>query len=194
MEYSLMIACELGLDEDAQQTIGIAALLHDVGKIGVPDAILRKPGNLTEQEFDAVKQHPVMGAVIIGAVPGLEKILDAVHHHHERWDGGGYPFGLTGLETPLIARLMAVADAFSAMTTDRPYRKGMKAEKALAILKAGAGSQWDPECVGAFINAYERKSNAEEISTEEISTEEISAGECAVSFPASADRSMLTCR
>ncbi len=89
-----------------------------------------------------MKQHPTMGVTMVGAVLGLEATLDAVRHHHERWDGGGYPSGLKGEETPLIARLMAVADAFSAMTTDRPYRQAMEREKALSILSEGAGSQW----------------------------------------------------
>jgi diguanylate cyclase (GGDEF)-like protein/PAS domain S-box-containing protein len=156
MEYSLMIAHGLGLDEITKNTIAIAALLHDVGKIGIPDAILRKPGKLTDEEFEAVKQHPMMGAVMVGAVPGLEKTLDAVRHHHEQWDGGGYPFGLRGEETALLARLMAVADAYSAMTTDRPYRKGMDPEKALSILENGAGTQWDPECVRVFLTALQK--------------------------------------
>ena len=151
MAYSLTIARALGMDEATQRTVAVAALLHDVGKIGVPDAILRKPGKLTEEEFEAIKQHPQMGAIMVGAVPGLEETLDAVRHHHERWDGAGYPFGLAGDQTPLIARLMAVADAFSAMTTDRPYRKGMDKKKAFSILRDGAGTQWDPECVDAFL-------------------------------------------
>ncbi|MGI4790834.1 MAG: diguanylate cyclase domain-containing protein [Janthinobacterium lividum] len=153
MAYSLMIAQELKLDEVMQHTIAVAALLHDVGKVGVPDAVLRKPGKLTAAEFEAVKQHPEMGAILVNAVPGLEGTLDAVRHHHERWDGGGYPSGLKGSQTPLIARLMAVADAFSAMTTDRPYRQGMERETALSILGEGAGTQWDPECVEAFLKA-----------------------------------------
>jgi diguanylate cyclase (GGDEF)-like protein/PAS domain S-box-containing protein len=151
LAYSIEIAKQLGLDDKAQATVAVAALLHDVGKIGVPDAILRKPGRLTEEEFQAMQQHPMMGAIIVGAVPGFEETLDAVRHHHERWDGGGYPFGLRGEETPLTARLMAVADAFSAMTTDRPYRKGMTEGKALTILRDGAGTQWDPHCVRAFL-------------------------------------------
>ncbi len=155
MHYSLQIAHALGLDAETRRTIEIAALLHDVGKIGVPDAILRKPGRLSGDDFEAVKQHPLMGSVIVGAVPGFEETLDAVRHHHERWDGGGYPFGLFGEETPLTARLMAVADAYSAMTTDRPYRKGMEPQKAQAILEAGAGTQWDPACVRAFLHAPE---------------------------------------
>ncbi len=153
LAYSLQIAHGLGLDEEAQRVVAVAALLHDVGKIGVPNAILRKPGRLTEEELEAIKKHPMMGAVIVGAVPGFESTLDAIRHHHERWDGGGYPFGLRGEETPLIARLMAVADAFSAMTTDRPYRAGMEEGRALAILEAGAGTQWDPTCVQTFLRA-----------------------------------------
>ena len=151
LSYSHQIARALGMDDQALHTIQVAALLHDVGKIGVPDAILRKPGRLTEEEYEAVQQHPVMGAIMVGAVPGFEETLDAIRHHHERWDGGGYPFGLRGEEIPLTARLMAVADAYSAMTTDRPYRKGMEPEKALTILQSGAGTQWDPACVGAFL-------------------------------------------
>ncbi|WP_301002421.1 bifunctional diguanylate cyclase/phosphohydrolase [Capsulimonas corticalis] len=156
MTYSLQIARELGLDERAQYQVQVAALLHDVGKIGVPDAILRKPGKLTDDEYQAVKQHPMMGAMMIGSVPGFEGALDATRHHHERWDGEGYPFGLCGEETPLVARLMAVADAYSAMTTDRPYRKGMSQERALQILEEGAGAQWDPHCVAVFVQARRR--------------------------------------
>ncbi len=156
MEYSLQIASALGLDATAQQTIGVAALLHDVGKIGVPDAVLRKPGRLTEAESKVVQQHPIMGAVMVSSVPGLEDVLDSVRHHHERWDGKGYPDGLRGTETPLMARLMAIADAYSAMTTDRPYRKGMESARALAVLEEGAGTQWDPECVAAFLAARRR--------------------------------------
>ncbi len=156
MKCSVMIARELGWSEDAIQTLSRAALLHDVGKIGVPDAILRKPGKLTSVEFLAVQQHPIMGAALVSTVPGLEETLPAVRYHHEQWDGGGYPLGLCGEETPLIARLMAVADAFSAMTTDRPYRRGMLEAKAIDILKAGAGAQWDAKCVAAFVTAQGR--------------------------------------
>ena len=153
LAYSVQIARGLGLNDGEQQRVAVAALLHDVGKIGVPNAVLRKPGKLTGEEFEAIKQHPLMGAVIVGAVPGFEDTLDAVRHHHERWDGAGYPGGLRGEDTPLTARLMAVADAFSAMTTDRPYRKGMDENRALAILASGAGTQWDPACVHALLRA-----------------------------------------
>ncbi|MEO7717773.1 MAG: HD domain-containing phosphohydrolase [Capsulimonas sp.] len=170
MVYSLDIARELGMDAESLRTVSVAALLHDLGKIGVPDKILRKPGRLTKEEFDAVKQHPMMGAAIVASVPGFEDTLDAVRHHHERWDGGGYPHGLAGEECPLIARLMAVADAFSAMTTDRPYRKGMPREQALAILKDGAGSQWDPKCVAAFLRAHLYTGAMESVSDPSAST------------------------
>ncbi|MDQ2800968.1 MAG: diguanylate cyclase [Armatimonadota bacterium] len=153
MRYALQIAREMELSEAEQRTIQVAALLHDVGKIGVPDRILRKPGHLTSEEFEAIQQHPMMGAVIVGAVAGFENTLDCIRHHHERWDGRGYPYGLSHDETPLLARIMAVADAFSAMTMDRPYRKGKRWEEALDILASGAGDQWDPTCVAAFLRA-----------------------------------------
>ena len=153
LAYSVCIARALGMDAQTQHVVEVAALLHDVGKIGVPDAILRKPGRLTDDEFAAVKQHPLMGSAIVGAVPGFDETLDAVRHHHERWDGEGYPFGLCGAEIPLLARLMAVADAYSAMTTDRPYRKGMEPARARRLLEEGAGTQWDPACVAAFLGS-----------------------------------------
>ena len=114
---------------------------------------LGQPGHLTEAEFAAIRQHPVMGAAIVGAVPGFEAALGAVRHHHERWDGRGYPDGLRGEACPLPARLLAVADSFSAMTTDRPYRQGMDPARARDILRAGAGTQWDSACVEAFLRA-----------------------------------------
>ena len=157
LTYSLQIADCLHLNTETRRTLQIAALLHDVGKIGVPDRVLRKPGALTDEEYQSVQQHPAMGAAIVGAVPGFEGTLETIRHHHERWDGGGYPDGLSGTETPFLARLVAVADAFSAMTTDRPYRKGMERGKALRILEEGAGTQWDPECVEALLRCYSRQ-------------------------------------
>lgn len=154
MRYAIQISGELNLDRQTQHTLQVAALLHDVGKIGVPDRILRKPGPLSAEELEAIRQHPMMGAAIVGAVPGFEETLEAIRHHHEQWNGGGYPSGLSGCEVPLQARIMAVADAYSAMTMDRPYRKGKQPEDALAILLQGAGSQWDPECVGAFQRTF----------------------------------------
>ena len=153
MTYCLQIADAQELEAGERQTLAVAALLHDVGKIGVPDSVLRKPGRLNEAETGAMQQHPEMGAVIVQAVPGFEDTLGAIRHHHERWDGGGYPAGLSGEDIPFAARIMAVADAFSAMTTDRPYRKGMAHTTALDVLAQGAGTQWDPVCVATFLRA-----------------------------------------
>jgi HD-GYP domain-containing protein (c-di-GMP phosphodiesterase class II) len=158
-DYSLMIAEELGLSEDTTRTLRVAGLLHDLGKIGIPDAILRKPGRLTDEEHEVMKQHPVLGWLIVSAIPSLSETLPAIRHHHERYDGRGYPDALSGEEIPLLGRLMAVADAFSAMTTDRPYRKGMACEDAIAELRRGRGSQWDPELVDAFLRALGTRSN-----------------------------------
>ena len=158
MLYSVMIAQELGLRRSRAaygRRLRAAARCRQDWRSGRTS--YASPAKLTdESEFEAVQQHPHDGRNYgRQPLPGLEDTLDAVRHHHERWDGRGYPFGLKGEETPLIARLMAVADAFSAMTTDRPYRQGMAHEKALAILAAGAGTQWDPACVRALFTAME---------------------------------------
>jgi diguanylate cyclase (GGDEF)-like protein len=153
LSYCIQIAQAVGMDDAVQHVLAQTALLHDVGKIGVPDFILRKPGRLTDDEMTAIRQHPVMGAAIVSAVPGFQETLDGIRYHHERWDGKGYPDGLSRDATPILGRLIAVADGFSAMTTDRPYRKGMDEETALAVLEAGAGTQWDPEFVAAFVKA-----------------------------------------
>jgi diguanylate cyclase (GGDEF)-like protein/PAS domain S-box-containing protein len=163
MLHCVQIANELGMDPDSIQNLRVAALLHDVGKIGVPDNILRKPGKLTDDEILAIQQHPTLGFMIVSAVPGFEETLPAIKHHHERWDGKGYPANLAGEDTPRIARLMAVADAYSAMTTDRPYRKGMPSEKALDILRKGAAEQWDAQMVDAFLRAMQRETGDTEI-------------------------------
>jgi diguanylate cyclase (GGDEF)-like protein/PAS domain S-box-containing protein len=154
MNLSVTVAEELGVSAEMRHIIAISALLHDVGKIGVPDNILRKPGLLTPEERSIINNHAEMGAIIVSAVPALKATLDAVRHHHERWDGKGYPAQLAGTDIPLMARIMAVVDAYSAMTTDRPYRRGMEPSQAVAILKEGAGSQWDPECVAAFVRRF----------------------------------------
>ena len=156
-EYSLWIAEELGLSPEALRTIRIGALLHDVGKITVPDEILRKPGRLTPEEFEILKRHPRLGALIVSGVPGMETILDIVQHHHERWDGKGYPDELKGEEIPMLGRLVAVADTFSAMTTDRPYRKGLSWEVALKEIQDSAGTQFDPDMADAFLRAAAKR-------------------------------------
>jgi diguanylate cyclase (GGDEF)-like protein len=156
-EYALWIAEELGVSEDTMRTIRISGLLHDVGKIGVPDEILRKPGRLTPEEFEVMKRHPRLGALIVGAIPGMEGIVDGVRSHHERWDGNGYPDGTEGEETPFLGRLLAVADAFSAMTTDRPYRQGMDWDTAVQEIVANIGTQFDPTMAQAFLRAIKKR-------------------------------------
>jgi diguanylate cyclase (GGDEF)-like protein len=156
-EYALWMAEELGLSEETMRTLRIGGLLHDVGKIGVPDEILRKPGRLTDEEFEIMKRHPRLGEMIVGGIPGMSSILDAVRSHHERWDGMGYPDRLKGEDIPFMGRLLAVADAFSAMTTDRPYRKGLNLDKALAEIRANIGTQFDPEMADAFLRAVEKR-------------------------------------
>ncbi len=151
MRYSVVIAQQLGVSETELRLLQVAALLHDVGKIGIADRILRMPGRLQPCEYEAVKQHAAMGALLVGAIPALAATVDAVHFHHERWDGGGYPKGLQGESIPLSARIMAVADGCSAMTMDRPYRKGMSLAAVRDIFRADAGRQWDPHCVQALL-------------------------------------------
>jgi len=130
-----------------------AALLHDVGKIGVEDSILRKAGKLSEAEYEHIKQHAEIGHRILHDLSKLEGVLPVVLHHHESWDGRGYPQRLGAERIPLAARIVAVADAFDAMSSDRPYRKGLPDEKIDEIFHAGAGKQWDPAVVDAFFSA-----------------------------------------
>jgi len=151
--YAVQIAQAMGLDEDFVHEIQVTGLIHDIGKIGVNDHILRKPGKLTEEEFEAIQQHAVMGAMIVSSAPDLHFTLDGVRYHHERWDGKGYPDGLAGEKIPFMARVLAVADAYSAMTTNRPYRTSMDVDVALGVLRDGAGTQWDETCVAAFLKA-----------------------------------------
>jgi len=152
---AVRIALEMRCGPKMLNTIYMAGLLHDIGKIGIDDNVLRKAGRLTEQEFEHIKLHPEMGYRILADLKQLADVLPAVLHHHEQWDGGGYPHGLKGEETPLIARIMAVADAYDAMTSDRPYRKGMDDAKVEQIFRAGAGQQWDAKVVDAYLAAKE---------------------------------------
>ncbi len=152
---AVRIAKELGCNSSTLHTVYMAGLLHDVGKIGISDEVLRKPGALTKEEYEHIKQHPELGYRILADLKQLSSILPAVLHHHEQWDGRGYPCSLAGEDIPEIARIMAVADAFDAMTSDRPYRPGMADDKVNQILKDGSGKQWDPHVVEAFFNARE---------------------------------------
>ncbi|USK35433.1 HD domain-containing protein [Bacillus sp. F19] len=154
-EFSKLIT---GLCEESLDTLRKSALLHDIGKIGIRDSILLKEGRLTHEEFEEIKKHPVIGAGILSNVqPGemMEPLIPGVKYHHERYDGMGYPKGLRGDDIPLYGRIMAVADAYDAMTSDRPYRRGMPAEKALSIIEEGKGSQWDPVFAELFLNVMD---------------------------------------
>jgi len=128
-------------------------LLHDIGKIGVDDHVLRKPGTLTPKEYEHIKSHVTIGHRILSDLKEMDEVLPVVLHHHEAWGGGGYPQDLRGETIPLTARIVAVADAFDAMSSDRPYRKGMPNEKIETILRDGSGKQWDPDVVDAFFRA-----------------------------------------
>jgi diguanylate cyclase (GGDEF)-like protein/putative nucleotidyltransferase with HDIG domain len=153
--YALFLARQLGIDDELQVALHQASLLHDVGKVAVPDDILRKPASLTSEEMDIVKRHVELGAVLVRDLENAEIIADGVRFHHERWDGSGYAEGLAGEDIPLIARIIAVADAFSAMTTSRPYRRALGPGVALERLTAGAGTQLDPRLVDVFVLAME---------------------------------------
>ncbi|WP_442510620.1 HD-GYP domain-containing protein [Novipirellula sp. SH528] len=146
-----LLAQKLGLDSQTQHHVYMAGLLHDIGKIGVPDSILGKPSRLTNEEFSIVARHPEIGYSILKHLKQLDFVLPGVLHHHECIDGSGYPHGLAGEEIPLMGRILAVADAYDAMTSTRPYRDGMPRAKAEAILKAGAGEQWDSRIIDAFM-------------------------------------------
>ena len=144
------IAEAMGLSVDEVETIRLAGLVHDVGKIGVPEAVLCKAGALTDEEFAAIKKHPVIGERILNGIPQLADVLPGVMHHHERWDGRGYPHRLEGENIPLSARIISVADAFDAMSSSRSYREGMPREKVFSIIATSAGSQLDARVVEAF--------------------------------------------
>lgn len=154
--YAKVIAARIGLDSEECERIYMAGLLHDIGKIGVPDSILGKPGKLTDEEFAIVKKHPEIGHAILKHLKQLDYVLPGVMHHHEAVNGRGYPSGLVGESIPLSARILAVADAYDAMTSDRPYRSGMPSEKAESILRAESSKTWDSDIVNALLECIER--------------------------------------
>jgi putative nucleotidyltransferase with HDIG domain len=150
LHYMELITRELGIGGDDAAFLRRGALLHDIGKIGVPDNVLRKPAALSESEWVTMRKHPEFGARIIADIPFLHDVAKIVRHHHERWDGKGYPDGLAGEDIPVGARIFAVADSFDAMTSDRPYRRGMSVEDACAEVARCRGTQFDPSVVDAF--------------------------------------------
>jgi diguanylate cyclase (GGDEF)-like protein len=162
-DYAVMLAQELGHSEQVQKTLRIAGLVHDAGKICIPDRVLRKPGPLTPGEYEIVKHHVVIAGHLLVDLPNVDQIRDAALNHHERFDGTGYPKALKGKRIPLLGRIMAVADAFSAMILDRPYRRGRTISETLAELQRCAGTQLDPELVKAFVRAVERQEGVAEL-------------------------------
>jgi HD-GYP domain-containing protein (c-di-GMP phosphodiesterase class II) len=149
-EFSCAIGSAMNLSARELDEIRIGALLHDIGKIGICDSVLQKPGRLTKEEFALIQQHPTIGRRILEGIHGFESYLPIVELHHENWDGSGYPLGLHGDRTPLNARIVHVADAYDAMTSDRPYRLGMAHEEAMRVLEQNAGSQFDSVIVAIF--------------------------------------------
>lgn len=159
-EYSVLIGKKARLPAEQLEQLKNSALLHDIGKIGISDDVLLKDGILTDEEFEQIKLHPVLGANILEQVlpkEAMEKLIPGLRSHHERFDGYGYPDRLFGTEIPLFGRIIAVADAFDAMTSDRPYREGMSTSKALSILQSGKGTQWDPHIVDCFLEIIKEK-------------------------------------
>lgn len=155
--YSVAIAEELNMTSKQIENVRYSGLLHDVGKIGIKDSIIKKPGRLTDEEYGIIKQHPSIGAKILKPVDFLSDKIPGVLHHHEYYDGRGYPSHLTGDNIPLDGRIICVADAFDAMTTNRPYRKGLSVKTAVGELNKFSGKQFDPECVKAFLRAFDKK-------------------------------------
>ena len=159
-EWAVRVAEALGVERSELSDIERASLLHDIGKIGVPDDVLFKPGKLDEHETALARRHPEYGWAILQSIPGFERASLLVLHHHERFDGTGYPAGLQGTEIPLGARIVAVVDAYDAMISDRAYRKGLPPEEAIRRLRADKHSQFDPDVTELFITMTERVENS----------------------------------
>jgi len=153
-ELANAIALRLGWPEERRRALGLAAALHDVGKLAVPELVLVKPGPLSEEEALLIRSHPRAGAALVSSVAALRAAVPGVLFHHERWDGAGYPAGRAGAAIPPDARVLAVADAFDAMTSERAYRAAVSAEAALEEIECCAGSQFDPEIASAFLEAW----------------------------------------
>ena len=150
-EWALHVATELGFDDGSLSDLEVAALLHDIGKIGIPDAILNKPAKLTEDEYALMKKHPEYGWAVLRHVPGMERASLMILHHHESFEGRGYPAGLKGEEIPIGSRIVSVIDSFDAMVSNRPYRNGLPVEEAIRRLVECRGTQFDPQVVDAFL-------------------------------------------
>ncbi|MDQ2865841.1 MAG: HD-GYP domain-containing protein [Candidatus Eremiobacteraeota bacterium] len=156
-QWTLRLATALGCETETAKFIELCALLHDIGKISTPDAILLKPEPLTSTEWEVMREHAASGARILSQIPSLARCAAVVRAHHERFDGAGYPDGLSGTSIPLEARIVSVADAFHAMISERPYRKPVPPRRALEILAEGRGTQWDPDIVDAMLGMFSRR-------------------------------------
>jgi HD-GYP domain-containing protein (c-di-GMP phosphodiesterase class II) len=151
-EWGMRVGQELGLEEAHLQSLEVAALLHDIGKVGIPDSILRKPGRLDSAEYALMKKHPEYGWAVLRMLPGFERAALDILHHHENFDGSGYPAGLKEKEIPIVSRIVSVIDAFDAMVSSRPYRKGLPFEEAVSRLIIASGTQFDPVVVQCFLS------------------------------------------
>lgn len=156
--YAVSLGKQLGLSEKELSCIRYGAVLHDIGKIGIPDVILNKPGQLSADEYKIIMEHPSIGAKILAPINFLQDSKDIVQHHHERYDGHGYPFGLKGESIPFAARVVGIADSWDAMTSDRSYRRALSGEEAGRQLAEGSGTQFDPVMVKTFINSVIKNS------------------------------------
>jgi putative nucleotidyltransferase with HDIG domain len=163
VRLAVAVAAELELELEMVRSVELGAVLHDIGKVRVPEAILNKPGPLTEDEWVVMRTHPEVGEQILRPIQSLRAILPIVRHHHERWDGTGYPDRLVARAIPLGARIVAACDAYRAMTEDRPYRAALSEAEARKELKLGAGSQFDEECVDALLRALDRRDSTAEV-------------------------------
>jgi putative nucleotidyltransferase with HDIG domain len=160
VRLAVAVAAELDLELGVVQSVELGAVLHDIGKVRVPETILNKPGALTEEEWVVMRTHPEVGEQILRPIQSLQSILPIVRHHHERWDGSGYPDGLAGSAIPLGARIVAVCDAYRAMTENRPYRSALPEAQARKELEQGTGAQFDAECIQALLRALDRRDAA----------------------------------
>jgi putative nucleotidyltransferase with HDIG domain len=159
--WARRLAAAMGMPADDVRFVEVCALLHDVGKIATPDALLSKPGSLSPEEWEVMKDHSAAGGRILSQIPSLRNCVEVVRAHHERFDGTGYPDRLAGSQIPLEARIIAVTESFQAMVSERPYRGAIFPRQAMEILQAGRGTQWDPQVVDAFIKLLGRKERAE---------------------------------
>ena len=151
-EWGMRVGQELALEESKLQDLEVAALLHDIGKVGIPDSILRKPAKLDEAEYALMKKHPEYGWAVLRMLPGFERAALDVLHHHEMFDGKGYPAGLRETEIPIVSRIVSVIDAFDAMVSSRPYRAGLPYEEAVRRLREASGTQFDPVVLECFLS------------------------------------------